>query len=91
MNAAQLAMTELETSSAALPEIAARLETPGAGLEKLPPEMGDDALLADLFAQYTMERERDVHRDLLRRFGLISKSAERKNVADNTEDDVLLF
>jgi hypothetical protein len=90
MNAAQAAMTELETSSATLPSVAMRLETL-ASPDKVPPDLGDDPLLDDLFAQYTMERERDVHRDVLRRLGLVSKSAERNIVADHAEDDVLLF
>jgi hypothetical protein len=91
MNDANSAMTELERSSATLPSVAMRLESANAISVRLPAGLGDDPLLSDLFAHYTMERERDVHREVLQRFGLISKSAERKVATDSAEDDVLLF
>src|SRR5262249_9699420 len=80
MAEAQQAMTELEGASSALPAVAARLEASHPATDKLPPALADDPLLADLFAQYTMEHERDVHREVLQRFGLAAKSAMRQVV-----------
>lgn len=90
MTSAQHAMTELAASSATLPAVAAHLETAGAMLQGFPPEMGDDPMLADLFVHYTMEREREVHRDVLERLGLVSKSTAPQPTAASA-DDVLLF
>ena len=91
MKSAQRTVTELEASSATLPAVAARLETSGAIPDGFPPALGEDALLDELFAQYTMERERDVHRDVLQRFDLVSKSAALQPVSDSADDGVLLF
>ncbi|MBC9876923.1 chemotaxis protein [Bradyrhizobium sp. INPA01-394B] len=76
MNSAQGLMSSLGESSAALPAVAARLETASAGTHR--PQPQDEALLDDLFARYTMERERDVHREFLRSLGLSSTAAARR-------------
>lgn len=87
MNSAQGLMTTLGESSAALPAVATRLETAAAGAQRLQVEVQDQAILDDLFARYTMERERDVHRDFLQTIGLESTAAARRVEAAETADD----
>ncbi|WP_298241400.1 chemotaxis protein [uncultured Bradyrhizobium sp.] len=87
MNSAQGQMTTLGESSAALPAVATRLETASGGAQRLQPEMQDQAILDDLYARYTMERERDVHRDVLQALGLQSTAAARRVEAVETADD----
>jgi hypothetical protein len=87
MNSAQGQMTSLGESSAALPAVATRLETASAGAQRLQPELQDQAILDDLFARYTMERERDVHREFLQALGLASIAATRRVEAVETADD----
>ncbi|WFU26502.1 chemotaxis protein [Bradyrhizobium sp. CB1717] len=87
MNSAQGLMTTLGEGSAALPAVAARLESAGAGTQRLQPRAQDEALLDDLFARYTMERERDVHRELLQTLGLASIAATRRVEAVEAADD----
>lgn len=85
MNSAQGLMSSLGESSATLPTVAARLETASAGTHQ--PQPQDAALLDDLFARYTMERERDVHRDFLQALGLSSSAAARRVEAVAPADD----
>lgn len=85
MNSAQGLMTTLGESSAALPAVATRLETASAGAQKPCPQ--NEAVLDDLFARYTMERERDVHRDFLQTLGLASIAATRRVEAVAAADD----
>ena len=87
MNSAQGSMTALGESSAALPAVAKRLETVSAPARALRPQMQDQTILDDLFARYTMERERDVHRDVLQMLGLVSIAATRKVEAVEAADD----
>lgn len=87
MNSAQGLMTTLGESSAALPAVAARLETASAGAQRPRPQAQDQAMLDDLFARYTMERERDVHREFLQALGLASIAATRRVEAVETADD----
>lgn len=44
-------------------------------------------MLDDLFARYTMERARDVHREFLQTLGLASIAATRRVEAAETADD----
>lgn len=44
-------------------------------------------MLDNLFARYTMERERDVHRQFLQTLGLASITATRRSEAAETADD----
>ncbi|MET3910400.1 ABC-type transporter Mla subunit MlaD [Bradyrhizobium sp. S3.3.6] len=85
MNSAQGLMSSLGESSATLPAVAARLETASAGAHRPRPQ--DEALLDDLFARYTMERERDVHREFLQALGLSSSAAARRVEAVVPADD----
>ncbi len=92
MNSAQGQMATLGESSAALPAVAGRLEADGAGVQRLRPEMQDQAILDDLFARYTMERERDVHREVLQAFGLVSIAAARRvEAVESADDGIELF
>jgi hypothetical protein len=88
IGAAQRTLTDLATTSAALPAVAARLEMRDAGAA--PPGLGGDSILGELFARYTMERERDVHRSVLQRFGLAVTATTAPAPADD-DDGVLLF
>lgn len=87
MNSAQGLMTTLGESSAALPAVAARLETASAGTQKPRPQAQDEAMLDELFARYTMERERHVHREFLQTLGLASVAATRRVEAVAAADD----
>jgi hypothetical protein len=70
-----------------LPAVAVRLETASAGAQRPQPAAQDQAMLDDLFARYTMERERDVHREFLRTLGLMSIAATRRVEAVAAADD----
>ena len=87
MNSAQGLMTTLGDGSAALPAVAARLETASAGVQTPRPAAQDEAMLDDLFARYTMERERDVHRQFLQTLGLTSAVIMRRVEAVEAADD----
>ncbi|KYK48091.1 chemotaxis protein [Bradyrhizobium liaoningense] len=87
MNSALGLMTTLGEGSAALPAVAARLETASAAAQQPRPQAQDEAVLDQLFARYTMERERDVHREFLQTFGLASRAAVRSVEAVETADD----
>lgn len=87
MNSAQGLMTTLGDGSAALPAVAARLEAATAGAQKPRPQAQDEAMLEDLFARYTMEREREVHRQFLQTLGLTSAASTRRVEAVETADD----
>jgi hypothetical protein len=87
---ARARITALGEAAAGLPSLAADI----AARETVPTApvltASDRALLDDLFARYTMEREREVHRDVLQRFGFAS--AGPAPVPVQAEDDgVLLF
>lgn len=87
MNSAQGLMTSLGEASATLPAVAAYLETASAGAQRPQPQAQDQAMLDDLFARYTMERERDVHREFLRTLGLASIATTRRVEAVEAADD----
>ncbi|MCA1451756.1 chemotaxis protein [Bradyrhizobium sp. BRP22] len=91
MGGARDLMTALGEASTSLPAAAARLEASSAIAVKLSLTSSDQAVLDDLFAQYTMERERQVHRDVMQRLGLMSKSAPHRPEAEVLDDGVLLF
>jgi hypothetical protein len=91
MGGARDLMTVLGEASASLPATAARLEASSAIGTKPSLTSSDQAVLDDLFAQYTMERERQVHRDVLQRLGLMSKSAPHRPEPEALDDGVLLF
>ncbi|HLG83411.1 MAG TPA: chemotaxis protein [Bradyrhizobium sp.] len=88
MSSASQSMTALGGSAGALPDVARRLEAAGAAANTSL-TAADQAVLDDLFARYTMERERDVHRDFLRGFGIAPKMPVKAVVEE--DDGVLLF
>jgi cation transport regulator ChaB len=91
MNSAQGFMSELGKGVATLPGVARRLHEIGATAAGSSLAAGDEAAFDDLFSRYTMERERDVHRDLLRGFGLAPKASVQSNSELEADDGVLLF
>lgn len=93
LSSAQALMATLHESSATLPAVALRLEQ-AAATETERPQLAaqDGALLDGLFARYTMERERDVHREILRRLGVGSVAAARRvEPAQTVDDGIELF
>jgi hypothetical protein len=86
MNSAQSRMAELGEGCAVLPAVAARLDTMNA-LARLQPQPADEAALDELFSRYTMEREREVHREFLGRLGLTSTVTMRSAETPDTADD----
>ncbi|WP_315701787.1 MULTISPECIES: chemotaxis protein [unclassified Bradyrhizobium] len=83
-------ITALDQASARLPGVAATIAAQNSVPAQVALTTADQPLLDELFARYTMEREREVHRDLLQRFGLAS--AMPAPAAPVEEDDgVLLF
>ncbi|UWU91416.1 hypothetical protein [Bradyrhizobium sp. CB1015] len=49
-------------------------------------------MLDELFARYTMERERDVHRQFLQTLGLSSVATTRRvEVVETADDGIELF
>jgi ABC-type transporter Mla subunit MlaD len=87
MNSAQGLMTGLSEASSALPAVAARLDTASTASQRPVPKPEDEAVLGTLFTRYTMERERDVHRDFLRRIGLSATVATPPVEAPAMADD----
>jgi len=90
MQSAAAVMTGLGEGLAKLKTVAAELDRGAIG-GKAQFAARDEAMLEDLFAQYTMEREREVHDDCLRALGLITKprAAQPKKAA--AEDEVEFF
>jgi hypothetical protein len=94
MTGAKKVMSGLAVKFAALPGIAGQLEQANRSLTALP--SGDAAkvgeLLDELYAQYTMEMERDVHRKLSGRFGISCRPAVAAlGVSGADAEDVLFF
>ncbi|WP_407177430.1 chemotaxis protein [Bradyrhizobium sp. STM 3562] len=91
MTSASHRMTELGKGAASLPRVATRLEAAAITAQKAALSASDEAVFDDLFARYTMERERDVHRDFLKGFGLTPKAPARAASSSEADDGVLLF
>jgi hypothetical protein len=90
-SASQL-ITKLGEDAVALPAVANRLEAVASTTRKTLLAATDQAVLEGLFARYTMERERDVHWQLLKGFGLAKKLIEAPVATSGEADDgVLLF
>lgn len=73
MNSAREQMTSLGSSASTLPAVAERLEEAGGDLGRATFGHAEESVLDQLYARYTMERERDVHRQFLLRFGLVTR------------------
>jgi hypothetical protein len=84
-------MSDVGLKFSGLSRIATRLTETGRGLDLLSVDEGDDAQDAfdEVYAQYTMERERQVHRKMSSPFGLICAPPMEKPKADS--EDVLFF
>jgi hypothetical protein len=91
MNSAQGFMTELGKGAATLPGVVTRLNAIGAAAAGSSLAASDEAALDELFSRYTMERERDVHREFLRGFGLTPKAPSQSDNELEADDGVLLF
>lgn len=91
MNAAQALVAGVGQSSSNLPAVAARLEAGGGMLQELQLGAADQVEFDELFARYTMERERQVHREFLQRGELGSAAVAREAQAVEADDGVLLF
>ncbi len=91
MRSAQGLMTALRDASATLPAVVSRLEADGAVLDGTDLGGSGEAVLEELFSQYTMERERAVHIDFLRCSGLASRAPAPRVQEDALDDGVLLF
>jgi methyl-accepting chemotaxis protein len=75
MNGAREQMTSLASSASTLPAVAKCLEEAGGDLGRASFSHQDEAVLDELYVRYTMERERDVHRQFLLPFGIATKQA----------------
>lgn len=91
MSSASQGMTALGETAAELPRAADKLEAVASTALTTALAREDQTLLEDVFARYTMERERDVHRELLKSFGLAPKMAAKAPVASEDADDGVLF
>jgi hypothetical protein len=91
MNSSTSLMRELGKGAEILPEVASRLNVAGAAGRTIALAAADEATLDNLFARYTMERERDVHRDFLRAFGVTPKEPEKAAAVADADDGLELF
>lgn len=89
MNSSQNLMSELGRDTSLLPEVARRLDDAGSAAPNGSLVAGDQAALDDLFTRYTMQRERDVHRDFLRALGLAPTEPVPAAAAPAAADDGL--
>lgn len=91
MNSAQELLGEVGKGAATLPGFVVRLDSASAAIPKDRPVASDEAAFDALYARYTMERERDVHREFLRGLGLTSKASAPCDGNADADDGVLLF
>ncbi len=91
MNSSTRLMRELGKGAEILPEVASRLNSASHAALSASLAASDEATLDGLFARYTMERERDVHRDFLRAFGVVPKEPEKSVAPVDADDGLELF
>jgi methyl-accepting chemotaxis protein len=91
MTGARGVMSDLGQKFSALPRIASLLGEPGRSLDILSVDEGNDAQAAfdEVYMQYTMERERQIHRKVSSPFGIICAPPVETPKAD--AEDVLFF
>jgi hypothetical protein len=89
MNSSKDQMAQLGKSAAILPGVASRLASAGAETSALA-ESGQSTF-DELFKRYTMERERDVHRQFIKGFGLSVTEPEQASAPADAEDGLELF
>jgi len=83
-------MTALAEACRKLPAVASKLDQEGRATQVTKLSAANEATFADLFARYTMEREREVHAAFLAPFGVVAPVAAPAAGADE-DDGVLLF
>lgn len=86
VKASRQTMTTLGEAAKALPSMALRIERETPAHTLVPASAGD--MLDELYARYTMEREREVHRQFLRRFGF---AFDAPAVVAEADDGIELF
>jgi hypothetical protein len=91
MNSSRDLMTELGKGAEILPDVASRLNAAGGTAPRTSLVADDEATLDELFSRYTMERERDVHREFLRGFGLAPREPAQAKEQGEIDDGLLLF
>jgi hypothetical protein len=91
MQSAAAVMAGLGEGLAKLKGVAGTLDRGSAVGEKARLAARDEAMLEELFAQYTMEREREVHDDVLRSLGLATKARAPQPQKAAAEDEVEFF
>lgn len=91
MNSSRDLMTELGKGAEILPDVASRLNAAGGTAPRTSLAADDEATLDKLFSRYTMERERDVHREFLRGFGLAPREPVQAKEQGEIDDGLLLF
>ncbi|MBB5046043.1 hypothetical protein HNR60_000785 [Rhodopseudomonas rhenobacensis] len=87
---ANAAMTELGAKFASLSEVALQLERQRPRADQLTPDASQaiDTLFAELYLQYTMVKERDVHRRFADRFAFIETQASVAEPSADSTDDI---
>jgi chromosome segregation ATPase len=91
---AQTSLSVLSGKSAALPQVARQLEAANGSAIKMSADEASaiEFVFDDLYAQYTMVSERDVHQKFAQRVGLSSKPAANEPAqGQDSADDVLFF
>jgi hypothetical protein len=91
MNSSRDLMTELGKGAEILSDVASRLNAAGGTAPRTSLVADDEATLDELFSRYTMERERDVHREFLRGFGLAPREPAQAKEQGEIDDGLLLF
>jgi hypothetical protein len=91
MQSAADVVTGLGEGLAKLKNVASALDRAGAVGDRVRLAARDEAMLDELYAQYTMEREREVHDDLRRSLGLATKPRAPQPQKAAAEDEVEFF
>jgi hypothetical protein len=91
MQSASAVMAGLGEGLAKLKGVAGTLDRGSAVGDEVRLAARDEAMIEELFAQYTMEREREVHDDVLRSLGLTTKARAPQPRKAAAEDEVEFF
>lgn len=89
MSRAQAMLAALAEKSTRLPRVADDLDVVAGASSRPSPAL--EQIFADLYAQYTMVSERDVHQAFARRAGLAAPSIVPSQQTQDDSDDVLFF
>jgi hypothetical protein len=93
MTDAKTSLSVLSRKSAALPQAARQLDMANGSPIKLAADEASaiEYVFDDLYAQYTMVSEREVHQQFAQRVGLAQKAAAIEPAQESADDDVLFF